>query len=125
MKMDMKLDEALAAYRGGLKADILQAKTDGEWGPIWTIPPCSPVAMERAGRQFTRSRAQAVRHIRRARLSHTASSSAVDVVVMTDLPQRVQAVARIEDAIALRVNIYLEDDALLSLEVAFSPSRRP
>jgi hypothetical protein len=119
--MDMKLDEALAAYRGGLRADILQAKTDGKWGPIWTIPPCSPVAMERAGRQFARSRAQAVRHSRRAHLRRpSAPSETVNVVVITEFPGREQSVT-IFDGVPLRLNVYLEDEALAALAAAFSP----
>ncbi len=121
----MKLDEALAAYRGGLSADIVQAKTDGEWGPIWTIPPCSPVAMERVGRQFTRSRAEAVRHTRRARLRHpSVSSAAVEVMIATELPGKEQSVTTF-DGVVLQVDAFLEDHALVALAEAFAPAQRP
>lgn len=123
--MNMNLDEALAAYRGGLSADILQAKTDGEWGTIWTIPPCSPVAMERAGRQMTRCRAQAIRHVRRALLRcSSASSIAVEIMIATELPSRMQSVTNF-DGVALRVDVYLEDPSLAVLAEAFSPTPRP
>lgn len=120
--MDMKLDEALAAYRGGIRADILQAEIDGKWGPIWTIPPCSPVAIERAGRQFTRCRVQKLRHFRHARLR--GPSSCTDVIVMTELPSRQQDVARVKDGVTLQVRTFLEDEALSALKASFVPFSR-
>ena len=121
----MKLDEALAAYRGGLSADMLQARIDGAWGPIWTIPPCSPVAAERAGRQFTRSRAEAIRYVRRAQLRRSsAASAAVAVMITTELPSRMQSVTTFE-GVVLRVDSFLEDPTLVALVEAFAPAPRP
>ena len=121
----MKLDEALAAYRGGLSADIVQVKTDGRWGPIWTIPPCSPMAMERAGRQFTRSRAEAIRHVRRARLCRSsAMSAAVEVMIATELPSKMQSVTTF-GGVVLQVDSFLEDPTLAALAEAFAPAPRP
>ena len=102
------LTSTLLAYRGGLKADIIQAKTEGKvWGPIYCVPPCSPAAMERAGRQFARARAEAIRHCRQARLRGLLETE--EVVVITVLPQREQTIARLKDGIVLRVGAYLTD----------------
>ena len=114
--------EMVSAYRRGFAADIVQARQDvgGEWGPIFATPPCSPDAMGQAARQFTRSRAVAVRHCRRARLR--GPSSCTDVIVVTELPSRQQDVARIEDGVMLQVRTYLVDESLAALAAGFVPS---
>lgn len=128
-----ELYPALAAYRNGLNADIVLAKINGTWeGPIWTVPPCDPDAMERMGRQCTRCRAQAVQHTCHARLHRPSSSStesvsssaAVDVVILTEIPSRSQIVIGF-DGVVLRVEMYLEDASLQALTASFLPTPRP
>ena len=112
-------DDLIQAYRHGLKADVLQEKQQGQWGPLWTIPPCSPTAMERAGQQLTRSRCSHVRHYRRAMLRMQMLIEPMLVMIETELPTRQQRVSDIETGIEVRVPIYLEDTALAALETAF------
>ena len=113
------LDAILTAYRRGLKADMIQASTStGQWGTIFCLPPCSPSVMESAGRQFARSRAENIRHCRRARLR--GPSATQDVIIATVLPMRQQTVARISDGTLLALEVYLEDAPLVALDSAFA-----
>ena len=121
-----QLVDLVRAYRGGLTADIVQARHDvgGKWGPVFAVPRCSPDALALAGRQFTRGGAVAVRHARRALLR--GPSSCTDVVVVTEVPNphHQQTVVRMEDGVTLQVHTYLHDAALAALEAAFAPARR-
>jgi hypothetical protein len=113
-KMPNEYKDVIAAYRRGAKADFLQAKIRGQWGPLWTVPSCSPNALDRAGRQFARCRAESVRHYRRAVLRR-GSGSACDVVILTVLPGRLQHVREVTDGAVVVVD-FLADDALNALE---------
>jgi hypothetical protein len=113
------LSEAEAAFRNGTTADFLHAQQDGVWGQLWTIPPCSPAAMEKAGKQFTRSRSSQVRHYRRAMLNMRMLIEPLLVMVETELPGRRQRVFDIQTGIEVKVPTYLEDAALAALEIAF------
>ena len=108
--------QVLGTYRRGTTADILQAKIRGRWGPFWTVPGCSSDAMDRAGRQFTRSHAEAIRLYRRARL-RSGSGLIQDVVILTTLPERTQHVRDLSAGAVVVVN-YLADDVLGALERA-------
>src|SRR5262245_36236427 len=115
---EVEINGFLAAYQRGQSADMLQARTEGEWGPLFTAPPCSIKAMERAGRQFTRSRAQAVRHVRLARLKRC-HGEYVQVMVISTIPQRTQIVLDLITGERLKIARYLTDDALEALESEF------
>ncbi len=106
----------LAAYRRGATADILRVKVGGKWGPVWTVPPCSPEGMEHAGRQFVRSRAESIRLYRRARL-RSGGGLIQDVVILTTLPERTQHIRDLAVGAIVVVN-YLADDMLGALERA-------
>jgi hypothetical protein len=111
----------VSAYNNGLTADILRAKFDGEWGVTWTVPPCSPEALERAGQQFSRSRAQSILHIRRAVLRRRDQQNQ-NVVVATELPARRQQVRDLGNSEEIVLRRFLSDDVLKALEAAFMPS---
>jgi len=111
------LEEILKAYRQGATADILQQDINGEWGPIWTIPPCSPEAVERAGRQFIRSHALRIRYTRRARIN-SSDKTVVEAVLVTVLPERTQIVLRLDNGSHHPVQRYLRDNCLDALEIA-------
>ena len=113
----------IAAYANGFAADMLQAKINDEWGVIWTISPCCPNSMERAGRQFSRSRAASVLHIRRAVL-HVQGREDQAVVVVTELPSRRQQVRDLNTAGEVILRGLLSDAALAALEVTFAPSAK-
>ena len=113
-------DKIIAAYKNGLAAEMLQAQIKDEWGVIWTIPPCSPDAAERVGRQFSRSRAQALRHIRRAILRRAGRSDQA-VVIATELPAQRQQVRDLESGAEIILRHFLRDDALSALEESFMP----
>ena len=116
-------DAVISAYQNGFTADMLQAKNDGKWGVIWTVPPCSPKALEHAGRQFSRSRAASILHIRRAVL-HVQGREGQAVAVVTELPSRRQQVRDLETAEEVILRRLLSDDALAALEAAFLPSAK-
>ncbi len=116
-------DEVIAAYNNGFTDDIIQAGVDGKWGVIWTVAPCSPKAMERAGQQFSRSRAISIRHIRRAVL-HRRDQPDQAVVVVTELPSWQQQVRDLETAEEIILRRLLSDGALDSLEAAFVTSAK-
>lgn len=112
----------IKAFERGATADMLQPGTADRWGPIWTVPPCDPRAMERVAVQFIRGRAERLRHVRRAviniRRRHGRS-----VVVITELPIRKQQVFCLRGHQRLTVHRYLQDDSLAALEKAFVPAR--
>ena len=111
----------LAAYQNGLTADMVQVEFECEQGVIWTVPPCSPEALERAGRQFLRSRARRILHFRRAILRRR-DRTAQDVIVATELPTRCQNVRDLSTAEEVLLSGFLHDSALDALEAAFAPS---
>lgn len=105
----------LAAYRRGLAADMIQLQdAAGAWGVVWTIPPCSPAAMEQTARLAVRCRAARGRHIRRARL-WPRGDAAVDVVVVTEALPVFQVVRDIHVSRSVVVGELLQDDGLRSL----------
>jgi hypothetical protein len=105
----------LAAYRRGLAADIIQFQDSaGVWGVIWTVPPCSPAALERAARQAARCRVVRVRHIRRARLV-LRGGPAVEVVVVTEAMPVIQVVRDLSNSRPVLVGQLLQDDGLRAL----------
>ncbi len=110
-------ESALAFYRKGATADVLQMQVEGSrWGPYWTIPPCSPKMIERAAHKFVRCRATRIRHIRRARLLKDGSSTSA--VIITELPGRHQAVWNLDTGDRIEAARVLIDDTLLALEHA-------
>jgi hypothetical protein len=111
----------VASYQQGQTADMLQAQINGEWGEIWTVPPCSPDALSRAGRQFTRSRANSIRHYRRAVLKEQ-HAEVQQVVICTELPSRRQTAYCLTTRHPLTLSRILCDEALESLIEAFTPS---
>ena len=110
----------LAAYQNGLTADMVQVEFECEQGVIWTVPPCSPEALERAGRQFLRSRARRILYIRRAVL-HQKDRPDYAVVVATELPTLRQQVRDLVTAEEIVLRRLLSDAALAALEAAFTP----
>ena len=113
-------ENIITAYRNGLTADLLQAEFQREQGVIWTVPPCSPEALERAGRQFSRSRAARILHIRRAVLRGRDRPDQA-VVVATELPAHRQQVRDLVTAEEIVLRRLLSDAALAALEAAFTP----
>ncbi|MGI4792124.1 MAG: hypothetical protein ACRYFS_25150 [Janthinobacterium lividum] len=106
--------------------DIIQAKTNDGWGPLWTFAPCDPHAATKAAEMLMkmhRGGQLRVRHARRARLQDRRREVVTDVIVMTELPERVQTVAEIDGGIVIRVDAYLEDEALAALTASLSPPR--
>ena len=113
-----KMDEdlwrlLLTAYRQGATADFLWSRDDAEgaWGPVWTIPPCSPDAARRVARQFARVRPRQIQHARRALVYRSGSPRKSAVVIVTVLPIRLQTVRSLADGERLEAR-YLEDEVL-------------
>lgn len=111
----------ITAFKNGLTADMLMADYERGQGGIWTIPPCSPSSMERAGRQFSRSHAQSVLHIRRAVLRRRGRQDQA-VIVATELPSRKQQVWDLGTSEEVILRRLLCDVALTALETAFTPT---
>ncbi len=110
-----ELARVLAAYRRGLAADMIQFQdTAGTWGVIWTVPPCSPAALQRAARQAARCRAARVRHIRRARLACCGGLN-IEVVVVTEALPVIQVVRDISNSRLITVGQLLQDDGVRTL----------
>jgi len=120
MRQD-NFSSVLNAYRTGFASDFLQGKYSNKWTTYWNVPPCSPEALSRAGQQFTFSRAQAIRHFRRAVWAKH-KFGARRVVVITELPSREQTVYCLETLQLIRISRFLSDAALEALIEAFSPS---
>ena len=119
--------DLLAFYTRGNTADIIQVRRSQDWGAVWTFAPCDVHTAEKAAwmiLRMHRGSRSAVRHVRRARL-HDRHRQAADVVVVTELPERAQAVTRIDDGVTIRVDAFLQDDALAALEAALAPTPRP
>lgn len=117
--------DLLAFYGRGNTADILQAREGEGWGAAWTFAPCEVHAAEKAAwmiLRMHRGSRPTVRHARRARLHDRQRQAADVVVVVTELPERAQAVTRIDDGVTIRVDAYLVDDALAALEAALAPT---
>ena len=117
---DIDWPRIITAYRNGLTADLLQAEFQREQGVIWTVPPCSPEALERAGRQFLRSRARRILHVRRAVLRRRDQDDQA-VVVATELPGRRQDVRDLNTMEQIVLQRFLSDAALNALQEAFAP----
>ena len=117
---DIDWPSIIAAYQDGLTADMLQAEFQQGQGVIWTVPPCSPEALERAGRQFTRSRARRILHIRRAVLRRRDQDNQA-VVVATEFPSHRQEVRDLDSAEAVILRRLLSDDVLAALDSFFTP----
>ena len=115
----------LCAFFHRSRYDIVQARQGDEWGPVYTFSPCNARAAQGAARMMGRmhqGEPLRVRHARRARLHDR--QVATDVVVVTDLPERVQEVIGMEDAVVLHVDLYLREEALDALEAEFAHSPR-
>lgn len=109
---------ALTAYRRGLAADMIQLGESGDgWDTIWTVPPCSPTALERATRQAVRCHAARVRHVRRARLRPHGDGrgSTVEVVIVTEAAPVVQVVRELSSERVLLVGSLLAEEGLRAL----------
>lgn len=116
--MDQLEREQLCAYFRRSRYDIIQARHGDGWGPLFSFVPCDAHAAQKAGQMMVRmhrGEQLRVRHARRARL-HDRRQAATDVVVVTKLLEREQVVFGLENAVILRVNIYLRDNALAALE---------
>lgn len=114
------IGDMITAYQFGASADLLKAQdAGGEWGVWFSVPPCSPQAMEKAGLQFVRSRTQAVQHVRHALLKQ--GEQATEVVIVTNLPSKKQVVYGLNTQRVVFLSRYLEDDALAALTTAFAP----
>lgn len=121
------LHEAVLGYRRGRTADMIRARIQGVWGTVWTIPPGSPDAMERVGRQLTRSGAEQARHTRRAHLRKRPtigdiSTNVVEAVILTEYPSGFQLIVCLEDGRRVYVTSLLEDEGLAALRRAFIQS---
>lgn len=116
-----EMSELLAFFKRGSTYDVLQARHDSGWGSAWTFAPCDVHAAEKAAWMLRRMGAREVRHARRARL-RTGTEEAQKVMVVTDLPERLQAVLRIADGCVLSDLPYLADESTTALEAAFTPS---
>lgn len=118
---DKGLLELLAFFQRGSSYDVLQAHQGNGWGGAWTFAPCDVHAAEKAAWMLRRAGAREVRHTRRARL-FTGAGNVQKVMVVTDLPKRLQAVLRIADGCVLSGLPYLADESVVALESAFAPS---
>jgi len=112
-----ELARILSAYRRGLTADMIQMRIGGEWGVIWTIPPCSPEALERVAHQVRRCRADRVRHIRRARLM-VRGADPIEAVILTEISPVIQEVRCLRTACLVLVGEVLTDHGLQRFLVA-------
>jgi len=116
-----ELAELLAFFNRGSSYDVLQAREGSGWGSAWTFAPCDVHAAEKAGWMLRRMGVRELRHARRARLRLRAD--AVErVMIVTNLPERDQAILRLVDGCAVGGLPYLSDHALAALEEAFVPS---
>lgn len=105
----------LTAYRRGLAADILQFQdAAGAWGVLWTVPPCSPTALERAARQVARCRPFRVRHVRRGRLTRQIGES-IDVVIVTEAFPVIQTARCLQAGRLLQIGALVSDQGLDAL----------
>ena len=126
--MDQHDRKQLCAFFSRSRYDIIQARQGDGWGPVWTYAPCDPRAAAKAAQMLLkmhRGDPPQVRHARRARLRDRQRRVDTNVVVVTTLPERTQAVMRIDDGVTIRVNAYLQDEALAALEAALTPPPRP
>ena len=117
--MDQRDREQLCAFFRRSRYDVIQARQDDGWGPLFSFAPCDARAAQKAGQMLARMHRKEqlrVRHARRVRLHNRHRNVDTDVVVVTDLPERVQEVVGLENGLALRINLYLQDDALAALE---------
>lgn len=118
--MSLKITEdewasVLVAYQRGLQADMIQFQNaKGEWGVVWTVPPCSPIALEKAGRQAIRCRTVRIRHIRRASLT-AQHRDAIDVVIVTEAAPMKQEVRCLKTSRIMTVGKILADRDLQAL----------
>ena len=120
MIRDDEFSSVMTAYRNGFTADFLQAKYSEKWTTYWTIPSCSPAGLEKAGRQFTFSRAQALRHFRRANLTRQGVESR-RVMICTEMPTMKQAVYCLDSFRHIPFKRFLSDEALQALTESFIP----
>ena len=120
-EITQELAELLAFFGRGSSYDVMQARQGTGWGSAWTFAPCDVHAAERAAWMLRRMGVGEVRHARRARL-RTEAYGVQRVMVVTDLPERLQAVLRLADGSVLNGLPYLTDAALAALEAAFVPS---
>jgi len=119
--------DQLCAFFQRSRYDIIQARQGDEWGPVYTFSPCNARAAQGAARMMGRmhqGEPLRVRHARRARLQDRRRQVATDIVVVTELPERAQTVVHLEDAVVLRVDFYLREEALDALEAEFAHSPR-
>lgn len=123
--MDQNDREQLCAFFQHSRYDIIQARQKDGWGPVWSFASCDAKAAQKAGQMLLKmhlSEPLRVRHARRARLHDRQRTAALDVIVVTGLPEGEQEVFGIDDGIVLRVNAYLEGEALAALTASLSPS---
>jgi len=120
-----ELAELLAFFKRGSSYDVMQARQGTGWGSAWTFAPCDVHAAERAAWMLRRMGVREVRHARRARLrvrTDGAQGTVQQVMVVTDLPARLQIVLHLTDGCAVGGLQYLTDAALAALEGAFVSS---
>ena len=126
--MDQLDRERLCTFFRRSRYDIIQARLGDEWGPLFSFTPCDVRSAQKAGQMLLRmhhGEPPQVKHARRARLQDRRQQLATDIVVVTEFPGRGQKVLRLEDGLVLRVDAYLEDEALAALEAAIAPTPRP
>ena len=116
-------EAALAAYQQGLRADMLQQKHCGRWGVIYTIAPDNQEALERGVRQIARTRPEAVRYTRLARLRSRLPNDVTEkiIVLRTELPGRHQQAWSLETSQEIKLRVYLNKAAFEVLETALRP----
>lgn len=122
--MDQHDREQFCNFFRHSRYDIIQARQGDDWGPLFTFIPCDVRSAQKAGQMLVRMHREKeirVRHARRARLQDRRQQVATDVIVVTELPGRRQKVLKIEDGLVLRIDLYLQDDVLATLEAALTP----
>ena len=117
--MIKEFEELLAFFNRGSSYDLLQARQGDGWGSAWTFAACDIHAAEKAAWMLRRIDVRKVRHARRARL-RVQIGDFQRVVIITTLPERVQAILRLADGCRIENVEYLQDDALTALEAAFT-----
>jgi hypothetical protein len=117
--MNQNEREQFCAFFRRNRYDIIQGRKHSDWGPTFTFSPRNVRAAQKAGQMMVKmyqGEPLQIRHARCARLRDKGRQSTTDVVVVTEFPERTQEVFGINDGIVLRVDIYLQDDALAALE---------
>ncbi len=116
--------QILTAYRHGLDTDIIQMQqgTEEAWGVIWTIPPHSQLALERAVKQAQRCQAKRLRYVTVACLVPSYQDK-FEVVIVSEGPPLSQEARTLADGRLVKVEQNLTNQSLISFLQNSGPSK--